>query len=51
MIKSRDDIILPILSENPSEIEEQEWKLSWEKIIKEYENILRNYISMDKDEN
>lgn len=47
MVKSRPDINFPHLNENASESEKIEWAQQWEKIIKEYENMLRNYISKD----
>lgn len=51
MIKSMWKIEIPILWKNSTESEEQKRKNNREAIVKWYENILRNYISMDKDEN
>lgn len=48
MVKSRPDIDFPHLNENASESEKIEWKHQWEKIIREYETMLRNYIAKDK---
>lgn len=48
MIKSRPDIDFPHLNENASESEKTGWKHQWEKVIKEYETMLRNYIAKDK---
>lgn len=50
MVKSRPDISFPHLGENASESEKKEWKEKREKIIKEYELMLRNYIARDKQE-
>jgi aminoglycoside/choline kinase family phosphotransferase len=47
MIKTRDDINFPVYKENMSDIEKTEWRKQWDKIIKEYETLLRNYISQD----
>ena len=47
MIKTRDDINFPVYKENMSDKEKTEWKKQWDKIIKEYETLLRNYISQD----
>ena len=47
MIKSRQDI----KTYKIDEVDEETRKKSREKIVKEYENILRNYISLDKDNN
>ncbi len=51
MVKSRPDINFPHLNKNASKLEKAEWKHQWEKIIKEYENMLRNYISKDFETN
>ena len=48
MVKSRSDIEFPHINENTSESEVKEWEQKWEKIIKEYENMIRNYIAKDK---
>jgi len=52
MVKSRNDLNIPHLSNSPTQEQKQERKKWWEYIIKEYENILREYISNDfvKDE-
>lgn len=47
MVKSRNDIDFPRLSDDASESEKLVWKKQWEKIIKEYQNLLRKYIAMD----
>lgn len=47
MVKSRSDIDFPHLNNNANESDKNLWKESWEKIIREYENMLRNYISKD----
>ena len=47
MVKSRSDINFPHLNNNTNESDKNLWKESWKKIIKEYENMLRNYISKD----
>ncbi len=47
MVKSRPDINFPHLSENPTEEERKNWENEWNKIIREYENLLRNYIAKD----
>lgn len=48
MIKSRWDMnVLPYPWKNASQNEINDWKKSWEHIIKEYENLLRNYIWLD----
>ncbi len=47
MVKSRSDINFPHLNDNATESEKNLWKLEWGKIIKEYENMLRNYIAKD----
>lgn len=49
MVKSRDDIDFPRLWQNPTDDEKKQWKDEWEKIIHEYEVLIRNYISMDYD--
>ena len=51
MIKSRPDIEFPHLNKDPSEKDKQEWEDSRKKIINEYEEMLRNYISNDFIEN
>ena len=51
MVKSRPDINFPHLKEKYTELEKIKWKQQREKIIKEYENMLRNYISKDKEQN
>lgn len=51
MVKSRPDIDFPHLKENASEEDKQQRNQQREKIIKEYENMLRNYIAKDKQEN
>lgn len=47
MVKSRPDIEFPHLNENASESEKDKRSQQWERIIKEYESMLRNYISKD----
>ncbi len=47
MVKSRSDINFPLYKDNMSENEKRDWKQQWDRIIKEYENVLRNYISQD----
>ncbi len=47
MVKSRPDINFPQLKEWANETEKQERKQQREKIIKEYENMLREYITKD----
>ena len=47
MVKSRPDIDFPHLNNNANESEKKLWEESWEKIMREYENMLRNYISKD----
>jgi len=47
MVKSRHDIQFPHISENPTESEKTRRENDWQKIIKEYEQILRNYIAKD----
>ena len=47
MVKSRPDIDFPHLNENASESEKDKRSQEWERIIKEYESMLRNYISKD----
>lgn len=50
-VKTRPDIDFPYLEENPTDEERKEWKQQRVKIIKEYENMLRNYIARDNPEN
>lgn len=47
MVKSRPDIDFPHLKDNATDNDKNIWKWEREKIIKEYENILRNYIAKD----
>ena len=47
MVKSRPDINFPHISENPTESEKRKRENDWQKIIKEYEQTLRNYIAKD----
>jgi len=47
MVRSRPDIDFPHLPENPTQEDRESWSNQWWKIIKEYENVLRNYISLD----
>ena len=47
MVKSRPDISFPVYKHNMSENELNEWKQLWNNIIKEYENVLREYILQD----
>ncbi len=51
MVKSRPDIEFPHLNENASELEKRKRGQERERIIKEYENMLRNYIAKDEQEN
>ncbi len=51
MIKSRPDIDFPHLKKNASKLDMEKWKQQREKIIKEYENMLRDYIAKDKPNN
>lgn len=48
MVNSRSDLSFPHLSKNASESEKRKWKEKRENIIKEYELMLQNYISEDK---
>ena len=48
MVKSRTDIEFPRFKKNASAPEKEERKQQREKIIKEYENMLKNYIAKDK---
>ncbi len=50
MVESRPDIDFPHLKENPTKEEKQKWEQQRKKIIKEYEIMLRNYISKDNTE-
>ena len=47
MVKSRSDINFPHLWDNPTDSEKIRRKNEWEKIINEYELILKEYISKD----
>lgn len=47
MVKSRPDINFPQLNENPTETEKLQRENDWNKIIKEYEQMIRNYIARD----
>jgi hypothetical protein len=47
MVKSRPDINFPHISENSTESEKRKRENDWQKIIKEYEQTLRNYIAKD----
>ena len=51
MIKSRPDINPPHLKEQPTEEEKKQWKNDWNHIIREYENMLRDYIAKDFENN
>ena len=47
MVRSRSDINFPHLPDNPSQEDRESWSNQWWKIIKEYEKVLRDYISLD----
>lgn len=47
MVKSRSDIDFPHLWDNPTNDEKMKRKTEWEKIIHEYELILKEYINKD----
>ena len=47
MVKTRGDIECPVYRENMSKKEKDGWKKQWDRIIKEYETVLRNYIAQD----
>ncbi len=47
MVKSRSDLSFPHLSDNATKQERKKRKFDWWNIIKEYEKILRAYISKD----
>ena len=47
MVRSRPDIDFPHLPDNPSLEDRESWSNQWWKIIKEYEKVLRDYISLD----
>ena len=51
MVKSRPDIEFPHLNEDASELEKDRRNQQWKRIIKEYENMLRDYIAKDEREN
>ena len=47
MVKSRPDVNFPHLSKNPTETERLKRENDWNRIIKEYEQMIRNYITRD----
>lgn len=47
MVKSRSDLGFPHLWNSPTDNDKMERKKNWEKIIREYELMIRNYISKD----
>lgn len=51
MVKSRPDINPPHLKEQPTEEEKKQWENDWNHIIREYENMLRDYIAKDFENN
>lgn len=51
MVKSRPDINPPHLKEQPTEEEKKQWENDWNRIIREYENMLRDYIAKDFENN
>jgi hypothetical protein len=51
MVKSRPDINSPHLKEQPTEEEKKQWENDWNHIIREYENMLRDYIAKDFENN
>jgi len=51
MVKSRPDINPPHLKEQPTEEEKKQWENDWNHIIREYKNMLRDYIAKDFENN
>ena len=51
MVKSRPDINPPHLKDQPTEEEKKQWENDWNHIIREYENMLRDYIAKDFENN
>ena len=51
MVKSRPDINPPHLKEQPTEEEKKQWENDWNHIIREYENMLRDYLAKDFENN